>query len=154
MPTTTYLGQTLPLNRGTRGYFQSTNNSLENEKSKLINLILTKKGERLSNPAFGCDLWRLLFEQKDVEIQELAREYVIDAVQRFMPYLTLQMIEITNLSTFLNDNSINLYVRYGFSNNPNVSDEIQLLLTANVGGGLAVSGRISSRELPPTDTFR
>lgn len=154
MSTTTYLGQILPLNRGTRGYFQSTTNALENEKSKLINLILTKKGERVSNPDFGCDLWRLLFEQKDGEIQDLAQQYVIEAVQRFMPYLSLQSIEITNISTFLNDNSINLYVKYGFTNNPLVSDEIQLQLNTTVGGGLVVSGRTTSREQLPTDTFR
>jgi phage baseplate assembly protein W len=147
MPTTTYLGQTLPLNRGTRGFFESTNNSLENEKSKLINLILTRKGERISNPNFGCDLWLLLFEQKDEEIQDLAEQYIIDAVQAFMPYLVLQAVQITNLSTFLNDNSLNLYIRYGFTNNSLVSDEIQLSLVANVAGGLAVSGRTFSRNL-------
>lgn len=146
MPTTTYLGQTLPLNRGTRGYFQSTTNALENEKSKFINLILTRKGERVSNPDFGCDLWRLLFEQKDGEIQELAQQYIIEAVQRFMPYLSLQSIEVTNLSTFLNDNNINLYVKYGFTNNPLVSDEVQLQLNTNIAGGLVVSGRTTTRN--------
>lgn len=146
MPTTTYLGQTLPLNRGTRGYFQSTTSALENEKSKFINLILTRKGERVSNPDFGCDLWRLLFEQKDGEIQELAQQYVIEAAQRFMPYLSLQTIQVTNLSTFLNDNSINLYVKYGFTNNPLVSDEVQLQLNTNLAGGLVVSGRTATRN--------
>ena len=146
MSTTIYLGQTLPLNRGTRGFFQSTTNALENEKSKFINLILTKKGERVSNPDFGCDLWRLLFEQKDGEIQELAQQFVIEAVQRFMPYLSLQSIEITNFSTFLNDNSINLYVKYGFTNNPLVSDEVQLQLNTNLAGGLVVSGRTTTRN--------
>jgi phage baseplate assembly protein W len=146
MSTTTYLGQTLPLNRGTRGYFQSTTNALENEKSKFINLILTRKGERVSNPDFGCDLWRLLFEQKDGEVQELAQQYVIEAVERFMPYLSLQSIQITNLSTFANDNNINLYVKYGFTNNPLVTDEVQLLLGTNVAGGLVVSGRTATRN--------
>jgi phage baseplate assembly protein W len=147
MPNTTYLGQPLPLNRGTRGYFQSTTDTLENEKSKFINLILTKKGERVSNPNFGCDLWRLLFEQKNDEIQDLAQQYIINAVQQFMPYLTLQEIRVTNLSTFLNDNNINLYVKYGFVNNPLVSDEVQFLLNTNVAGGLVVSGRITTRNL-------
>lgn len=142
------LGQTLPLNRGTRGFFQSTNDSLENEKSKFINLILTKKGERISNPAFGCDLWLLLFEQKDGPIQDLARDFVFEAVNTFMPYLKLQQVRITNDETFLNDNSINLYVSYGFVNNPLVSDQVQLTLGAGntVSGNLAVSGRTTTRN--------
>jgi phage baseplate assembly protein W len=148
MAKTVYLGSTLPLQRNNRGYFQTTTDPLENEKSKFINLILTKKGERVSNPAFGCDLWLLLFEQKDGQIQDLARDYVSEAVNTFMPYLTLQQVRVTNDETFLNDNSINLYVRYGFVNNPLVSDQVQLTLGAanTVGGNLAVSGRTTTRN--------
>ena len=146
MAKTVYLGSTLPLNRGNRGYFQTTTDPLENEKSKFINLILTRKGERVSNPNFGCDLWRLLFEQKDGQIQELAQQYVQDAVNTFMPYLVLQDIRILNLDTFASDQNINLYVRYGFSNNPLVSQEVQLLLGSTPLGGIAVSGRTVSRD--------
>ncbi len=148
MAKTLFLGQTLPLQRTDRGYFQSTTDRFENEKSKFITLILTKKGERVSNPAFGCDLWLLLFEQKDGQIQDLARDYVSEAVNTFMPYLTLQQIRITNDETYLNDNSINLYVRYGFVNNPLVTDQVQLTLGAanTVGGNLAVSGRTTTRN--------
>ena len=146
MAKTVYLGSTLPLQRGTRGYFESTPNPLANEKSKFINLILTKKGERVANPNFGCDLWRLLFEQKDGEIQSLAQQYVIEAVDAFMPYLILQEIRILNIDTFINDNNINLYVKYGFSNNPLVSEQIQIVLGTTPTGGLAVSGRLTSRN--------
>jgi len=144
MPSTVFLGSTLPLKRGARGFFETTTNPLENEKSKFINLILTKKGERPANPNFGCDLWRLLFEQKDATIQELAQQYVQEAVDAFMPYLVLQEISIVNLDSFASDNNINLYVRYGFTNNPLISDEIQLLLSTNVAGGLSISGRVAT----------
>lgn len=147
MSRTVYLGSTLPLSRGTRGYFQTTTNSLENEKSKFINLILTKKGERVSNPNFGCDLWRLLFEQKNEDIQEIAKEYVQEAVETFLPYLILQEIMVINEETFLSDNSISLYVRYGFANNPLVSDAIQVAIGAGVTNTLAVSGRVTTSNL-------
>lgn len=145
MPTT-YLGSTLPLERTNRGYFQTTPNSLENEKAKFINLILTRKGERVANPEFGCDLWRLLFENKNDDIQDLAQQYVLDAINRFMPYLVIQEIRITNLGTFLNDNNIGLYVRYGFFNNPLLSDEVQLNIGSSVAGQLIVTGRTTSRN--------
>lgn len=146
MAKTVYLGSTLPLQRNNRGYFQTTADPLENEKSKFINLILTKKGERVANPNFGCDLWRLLFEQKDGTIQETAQQYVLEAVEAFMPYLILQEIRVLNIDTFVNDNNINLYVRYGFANNPLLSEQVQLLLGTTPTGGLAVSGRITSRN--------
>lgn len=145
MPTT-FLGSTLPLERTNRGYFQTTANSLENEKSKFINLILTRKGERVANPQFGCDLWRLLFENKNNEIQDLAQQYVLDAINRFMPYLVLQELRITNLNTILNDNNLNLYVKYGFFNNPLLSDEVQLNVGSTVSGQLVVTGRTTGRN--------
>lgn len=141
MPKTVFLGSTLPLKRGNRGYFETTTDALANEKSKFINLILTKKGERVSNLNFGCDLWRLLFEQKNEAIQELAQQYVQDAVDAFMPYLVLQEISILNVDTYANDSNINLYVRYGFINNPLVSDQVTLNIAGNfVGGGLSING--------------
>lgn len=149
MAKTVFLGSTLPLQRGNRGYFQTTVDPLENEKSKFINLILTKKGERVSNPNFGCDLWRLLFEQKNEDTQDLAKQYVIDAVNLFMPYLVLQDIQITNVDTFLNDNFITLYVKYGFTNNPLASDSV--LLTFGTGG-LAVTGRAVGSNSIDTQT--
>ena len=152
MAKTVYLGSTLPLQRGNRGYFQTTVDPLENEKSKFINLILTKKGERVSNPNFGCDLWRLLFEQKDGNTQDLAKEYVLDAVNRFMPYLVLQDIQITNTDTFLNDNFINLYVKYGFSNNPLASDEVIVSLGTSVTNQLITTGRTVSSNIFDTQT--
>ena len=142
MPKTVYLGSTLPLQRGNRGYFQTTSDPLENEKSKFINLILTKKGERVANPNFGCDLWRLLFEQKDAEIQNLAEQYVTDAVNAFMPYLVLQQIQVTNLDTFANDNNIGLYVKYGFVNNPLISQTVQIKLGNTLGSNIVVSGKL------------
>lgn len=144
-----YLGSTLPLKRNNRGYFQTTSDPFENEKSKLINLILTKKGERVANPDFGCDLWRLLFEPKNENTKQKARQYVINAVNTFMPYLVLQEFLIVNEETFQEDNYINLYVKYGFANNPLVTDELQILLGQTPAGGLTQSGRITSRTEVP-----
>lgn len=152
MAKTVYLGQTLPLQRGSRGYFQSTTDPLENEKSKFINLILTKKGERVSNPTFGCDLWRLLFEQKNDDTQELAKQYVLDAVNTFMPYLVLQEIQITNTQTFLNDNFINLYVKYGFINNPLASDSVLLSIGAGGQSQINFSGRTATSNVYDVQT--
>lgn len=144
MSKTVYLGSPLPLGRSARGYFATTDNALENEKSKFINLILTIKGERVANPTFGCDIHKLLFEQKTENIQDLAEQYVTDAVSRFMPYLKLQQISITNVDTFLNDNSINLYVKYSFINNPLVVQSVQLSIGQLPKGALVSSALLST----------
>jgi phage baseplate assembly protein W len=158
MSKTIYLGSTLPLSRNRLGYFATTNDVLENEKSKFINLILTIKGERVANPTFGCDLWKLLFEQKTDNIQDLAEQYVTDAVNNFMPYLILRKILITNVDTFVSDNSINLYVQYAFKNNPLAVQSVQVavggnsaahraLVLGNVVGELPQGSFVSSGKL-------
>lgn len=144
MSKTVYLGSPLPLGRSARGYFATTDNALENEKSKFINLILTIKGERVANPTFGCDIHKLLFEQKTENVQDLAEQYVTDAVSRFMPYLKLQQISITNVDTFLNDNNINLYVKYSFINNPLVVQSVQLSVGQLSKGNLVSSALLST----------
>lgn len=142
MSKTVYLGQPLPLRRGPGGYFSSTTDALENEKSKFINLILTMKGERVGNPTFGCDIHKLLFEQKTAEVEDLAQQYVTDAVNNWMPYLVLRDIRIININTFLNDNSILLYVQYGFINNPLAVQSVQVRI-----GEVPVGSLVSSANL-------
>jgi len=144
MSKTVYLGSPLPLGRSARGYFATTDDALENEKSKFINLILTMKGERVANPTFGCDIHKLLFEQKTENTQDIAQQYVTDAVERFMPYLQLRQITITNADTFLTDNSINLYVQYGFINNPLVVQSVQLSIGQIPKGSLISSALLST----------
>lgn len=142
MSKTLYLGQPLPLRRGQKGYFSSTTDALENEKSKFINLILTMKGERVGNPTFGCDIHKLLFEQKTAEVQDLAQQYVLDAVNQWMPYLVLQQIQVVNADTFINDNSITLYVKYGFINNPLAVQSVQVVIGEVPRSSFTSSGRL------------
>jgi|APGre2960657468_1045069.scaffolds.fasta_scaffold04113_4 phage baseplate assembly protein W len=144
MSKTVYLGSPLPLQRSSRGYFATTADALENEKSKFINLMLTMKGERVGNPGFGCDLPKLLFEQKTTEVQELAQQYVLNAVNQWMPYLRLRQVQILNEETFLNDNSILLYVQYGFVNNPLAVQSVQLRIGEVAQGSLISSGRLTT----------
>ena len=44
------------------GIFSVNYTTLTQAKDNLKNLILTKKGERIMNSEFGCDVWKVLFE--------------------------------------------------------------------------------------------
>lgn len=56
----------------------------------LLNLILTNHGERLGLPDFGANLMELTFEMQDEGAQSEAMARINAAVQKYMPYISLE----------------------------------------------------------------
>ena len=50
------IGLTLPLQKGNTGYFAQSFVTSEQVRSNIINLLKTKRGERLFQPEFGSGL--------------------------------------------------------------------------------------------------
>ena len=120
------IGITLPIQIGNMGYFQQSFDTLVQVKSNFINLILTRKGERVHQPEFGCGIHDYLFEQLTAENIEGARLSVISAVERWMPFLELIQFELNASPNDLDNNRLQLYVGYRLRKNPNIRDTIIL----------------------------
>jgi phage baseplate assembly protein W len=120
------IGITLPIQLGNTGYFQQSFDTLTQVKSNFINLILTRKGERVHQPDFGCGIHDYLFEQLTPENIEGARLSVVDAVERWMPFLELVQFELNAEPAELDNNRLKLYVGYRLRKNPNIRDTIIL----------------------------
>ena len=120
------IGITLPIQIGNMGYFQQALDTLTQVKSNFINLILTKKGERVHQPEFGCGIHDYLFEQLTPENIEGARLSVVNAVERWMPFLELVQFELNASPNDLDNNRLQLYVGYRLRQNPNIRDTIIL----------------------------
>jgi len=89
-------------------------------------LILTRKGERVHQPDFGCGIHDYLFEQLTPENVEGARLSVISAVDKWMPFLELIGFDLDASPEDLDNNRLRLYVSYRLRKNPNISDTIVL----------------------------
>jgi phage baseplate assembly protein W len=120
------IGITLPIQIGNMGYFQQAFDTLTQVKSNFINLILTRKGERVHQPEFGCGIHDYLFEQLTPENIEGARLSVVNAVERWMPFLELVQFELNASPNDLDNNRLRLYVGYRLRQNPNIRDTIIL----------------------------
>lgn len=120
------IGITLPIRLGNTGYFEQSFDSLTQIKSNFINLILTRKGERVHQPEFGCDIHKYLFEQLTPENIEGARLSVLTAVDRWMPFLELIQFELSQTSSDIDRNKLRLYVGYRLKRNLNIRDVIIL----------------------------
>jgi phage baseplate assembly protein W len=120
------IGITLPIRLGNTGYFEQAFDTLTQVKSNFINLILTRKGERVHQPDFGCGIHDYLFEQLTPENIEGARLSVISAVDKWMPFLELIGFDLDASPEDLDSNRLRLYVSYRLRKNPNISDTIVL----------------------------
>jgi phage baseplate assembly protein W len=70
----------------------------ENEiKSSLIHLLLTKRGSRYYLPEFGTNLLQYVFEPLDEITLGKIEDEITDAVEQFIPNLTINAINIERI---------------------------------------------------------
>jgi len=122
----TGIGITLPLQIGNTGYFEQSFDTLTQIKSNFINLILTRIGERVHQPRFGCCIHDYVFEQLTTENIAAAQQCVLDAINIWMPFLELIRFELVSSPENIDNNKLQLYVAYRLRNNPNFRDTIVL----------------------------
>ena len=91
------------------GIFAVNYTTLTQAKDNLKNLILTRKGERIMNPTFGCDIYNVLFEQLDGQlIENKIESTILDAVSNWLPYLNIDEIIFDYDDNDIDNNRINL----------------------------------------------
>lgn len=93
------IGITLPIQRGSGGYFAQSYQTSEQVKSNIKNLILTRKGERLMHPNFGTDLYNTLFNQNTDDLESEIERSIDRAIQEWMPYISIDEILVDQTNT-------------------------------------------------------
>ena len=119
------LGLTLPVKLGNNGYFQVAWDVPTQTKSNLINLILTKKGERVMQPEFGCDIHNIIFEQVSSDIEANVKGTIEEAVAVWMPFVSIEGVEIQKNEDF---NRVNVSITYSIKLGITVTDNITLVI--------------------------
>ncbi len=120
----TPLGITLPIQRGQNGYFTMTTDLRTQLKSNIINLLLTKKGERLMNPSFGSDLYSVIFEPQTDDGLANVNGAITDAIKTWMPFLSIDNI---NIQRDPDNNKIFVQLTFHLTTATNVTDVVTLV---------------------------
>lgn len=118
------LGITLPLKLGSNGYFEQAFDALTQIRSNLINLLLTKKGERLMQPSFGCDIHQYVFSNITSNTEANVRGAIEEAVQTWMPFVKIEQVKVQTDPDY---NKILVSVIFTIPNNLNIADTITLV---------------------------
>ena len=109
------------------GIFAVNYTTLTQAKDNLVNLILTKKGERLMQPEFGCDIHNLLFEQITEEVIASGIENsILDAVNIWLPYLNINNIIFDYDDNDIDTNRITLEVQFSLKSNPSLTETLNV----------------------------
>ena len=89
-----FFGCTFPLTYGVggEGFFPRSTTLKEQASSNIKNLLLTQKGERLGQPAFGSDLPAILFEPVTGTIGDKIDSAIREALAIWLPYITAENI--------------------------------------------------------------
>lgn len=107
------------------GAFSVNFTTIDQAKSNLKNLILTKKGERLFQPDFGCDIWRILFDPIiEGEIETKIESYILDAVNNWLPYLNIDTILFDYDSLSIDVNKITLEIQFSLKANRSIGNSV------------------------------
>jgi phage baseplate assembly protein W len=110
------VGVSLPFTIGNNGFFAVTYTTKEQIKSDLKNLILTNRGERLMQPDFGCNLRQAIFEQIDNGgVIEFIKNEIETSIQRWLPFVTINSIDVNADSNTIDNNKINVSLNYTLS---------------------------------------
>lgn len=120
------LGSTLPLQLENNGYFGTNKNLLRQVKSNLTNLIRTRKGERVHQPNFGCDIHKYLFQPNTKTTVEEAFSSLVADVAVWMPFLEVVNFNLENGTEDVDNYRVKMSVHFRLRTNQNIQDTIVL----------------------------
>ena len=87
------VGVKLPFGKP-NGLFAQSYTTEEQAVSNLKNLLLTKKGERPFQPEFGSDVYQLLFENIDADIETKLSDTLSKDINFWLPYIIIDNVVI------------------------------------------------------------
>ena len=91
-------GITFPFTDSSEGFFLGLNMDTDSEiRTNLIHLILTRKGTRYFLPDFGTNLPAYVFEQMDTTTKISIEREIREAVDKYIPSLTINKVEVKTL---------------------------------------------------------
>jgi phage baseplate assembly protein W len=109
------------------GIFAVNYTTLTQAKDNIINLLMTKKGERVAQPEFGCDVWKVLFEQiVDGEIDTKIENNIVDAITTWLPYLIINEIIVDYSDQNKDNNRLGIEIAFALASNPNLKESVKI----------------------------
>ena len=118
------IGVKLPIQLGSTGHFAQTFTTIDNAKSNLINLLLTRRGERPMQPLFGVELPN--FEQNIQDLEGVIQQKIQQAIDFWLPYINIETIDVNRDPEIIDINRIEIQLTFSIQQAPNRHETIIL----------------------------
>ena len=111
----------------TKNPFTGDISDVKNEnaiKQSLKNIMMTKKTEKLFDPAFGTNIWDSLFEPLDEMTADRIQQEVLNVVNQYETRISIEEVEV---EPFEEDNFYHIFVTYRIIGTP-ISESVSFVL--------------------------
>jgi phage baseplate assembly protein W len=106
------IGISLPIQIKTVAFAQ-TFKTIDQIKSNIVNLLSTKKGERLMQPEFGSGLHEFLFENiTENDYADKIENSIIETFEFWLPYVTIENVELDFDNSLRDRNRVNMTLQF------------------------------------------
>jgi phage baseplate assembly protein W len=92
--------------------FKQNYTEIEQLKTNIKNLLLTKRGERLMNPFFGAGVETVLFEPITDEFEDKIQDIITKSVERYIPNVSIDEINVDMSNENKDKNSVNISLKF------------------------------------------
>jgi phage baseplate assembly protein W len=117
------LGVLYPIQMGPEGHFETAYYNIDNEKTKLSNLMQTVEGERNMQPNFGLGIHKYLFDFIDELIVPKIEEEIYNKVSFWVPNVVIVNLNV-DVQSGPDRNHIYVDITFALSTNPLVEDNV------------------------------
>lgn len=76
------------------GIFSTNYSNSQQAVDNLKNLLLTRRGERLYHPNFGCDLLNLIFQPMTEYLTTQINDVIRSSISFWLPYLVIETLDV------------------------------------------------------------
>jgi len=95
---TFYRGIAFPFHRSTTSLPAAVSDD-ELIRQSLVQIVMTRKGERVMRPDFGTNVITFVFENNDALLEELVKSDVFTAIGRYEPRVIVTDVVVTRTDT-------------------------------------------------------
>jgi len=105
-------GPKWPLKKGTEDVFEMYTEIKDQIGFYMKNILLTSKGENISDYNFGVGLRQYLFEQNIQAVQGRLRSEIYEQFATYLSYVAIEEIEVSASSEDIDSNSLSIKIFY------------------------------------------